>query len=162
MADASERSSERSAHAIYGMIIITSALVADRLHLEDTLTALFVVWGAGIVLLLAHIYSAFVAETGTRGKWLTHSEQHLLIVDNVPVLTAMVVPTVLISLAGVGLMELRIAVDISIVSAVVALFAVGLHQSRQAGASAVSQLALGTLGAVVGLLVIALEVLLGH
>ena len=48
-----EHEIERSSHAIYGLIIITSSLVADRAVAEDALTSLLVLWGAGIVLVLA-------------------------------------------------------------------------------------------------------------
>ena len=48
-----EHHSERSSHAIYGLIIITSALVADREHAADALTSLTVLWRAGLVLVLA-------------------------------------------------------------------------------------------------------------
>ena len=157
-----ERRSERSAHAIYGLIIITSALVADREHVDDPLTALAVVWGAGLVLLLAHLYSAFVGEAGTRGRLLSHAERHLLIADNVPVLWSIVTPTILIALAGLGLIELALAIDISIVAAVLGLLVVGVLQSRQSGASVATQAVIGFIGVVVGVIVIVLEVAVGH
>jgi hypothetical protein len=157
-----EHRSERSSHAIYGLIIITSALVADREHVDDPLTALLVVWGAGIVLLLAHLYSAFVGETGSKGRWLSHAERHLLIADNVPVLWSIVVPTVLFTLAGLGAMELAVAIDVSIVAAVLGLFVVGVIQSRQSGAPVATQAAIGVIGVIVGIIVIVLEVALGH
>ncbi len=157
-----EKRSERSAHAIYGLIIVTSALVADRHYAEDALTSLLVVWGAGIVLLLAHLYSASVAEAGAQGRLLSRTQRQLLVADNLPVLAAVVVPSVLIILAGAGLLELSVAIDISIASAVVALFALGVYQARRGGASLPLQLGVGALGALVGLAVIALEVALAH
>lgn len=159
---AGERRSERSAHAIYGLIIITSALVADREHVDDPLTALGVVWGAGVVLLLAHLYSAFVGEAGTRGRLLSHAERHLLIADNVPVLWSIVTPTVLFTLAALGVMDLALAIDISIIAAVLGLLVVGVLQSRQSGATVSTQVAIGFIGVVVGVAVIVLEVALGH
>lgn len=157
-----EHRSERSSHAIYGLIIITSALVADRLHVDDSRDALLVVWGAGLVLLMAHIYSAFVGEAGTKGRMLSHAERHLLIRDNLPVLWSLAIPTALISLAGLGVLELQVAIDISIVAAVAGLFAIGVIQSRQSGATGVTQLVIGTIGIIVGVIVILLEVALGH
>ena len=157
-----DRRSERSAHAIYGLIIITSALVADREHVDDPATALAVVWGAGVVLLLAHVYSAFVGEAGSKGRLLSHAERHLLIADNVPVLWSIVTPTVLFALAGLGLMDLAVAIDASIVAAVLGLLVVGVLQSRQSGASTATQVGIGFIGVVVGVIVILLEVALGH
>lgn len=161
-AESEEQRSERSAHAIYGLIIITSALVADRELAQDALTSLLVVWGAGVVLLLAHLYSASVAEAGARGRFMSHAERHLLIADNLPVLAAIVVPSVLIILAGVGAMSLSAAIDLSIVTAVVALFIVGAYQARGGGGSVAVQVGIGALGAIVGVAVILLEVILSH
>jgi hypothetical protein len=159
---ASEERGERGAHAIYGLIIVTSALVADRHYAEDALTSLLVVWGAGVVLLLAHLYSASVAEAGAHGHLLSRTERQLLVTDNLPVLAAVVVPSALIAVAGVGLLDLTLAIDLSIASAVVALFALGTYQSRKGGASVRQGLAVGALGALVGLVVIVLEVMLAH
>lgn len=151
---------ERSSHAIYGLIIITAALVADREHDEDALTSLVLLWGAALVLVLAHVYSAAVAEVGVEGHWLSHAERHVLIFDNIPVLTAVIVPTILILAAGLGLVGLDLAIDLSIVTSVAALFVLGAFQARRSGASLGVQLGIGGLGGAVGIVVIALEVFL--
>jgi hypothetical protein len=151
---------EQSAHAIYGLIIITAALVADREGAEDALTSLLVLWGAGLVLILAHVYSAIVGEVGAEGQWLSHAERHVLIVDNIPVLAAIVVPSLLMMVAGLGLISLDLAIDLSIVLSVAGLFALGTYQARRSGASVGVQLGVGALGGAVGIVVIALEVYL--
>ena len=150
---------ERSSHAIYGLIIITAALVADREFARDALESLAGLWSAGIILVLAHVYSAAVAEVGAKGRWLSHAEQHVLIVDNVPVLAALVAPTILLLLAAAEAISLQLAIDASIALAVVALFAVGFIQTRQQGASVVLQIGIGALGAVIGAVIILLEAL---
>jgi hypothetical protein len=157
-----EQRDERSAHAIYGLIIITSTLVADRLVSEDPLQSLALVWGAGIVLLLAHVYSAAVAEAGGRGRWLNHAERHLLIVDNVPVLAALIAPTVLLLAAELGIMELRAALDLAVLFSIGALFVVGAFQARRQGASLGVQMTLGLMGGIIGAAVVLLEVWMGH
>ena len=155
-----KQQAERSAHAIYGLIIITSALVADREGAEDALTALLALWGAGLILILAHVYSAIVAEAGAEGRLLSHAERHVLIVDNIPVLAAVVVPSVLIMAAGLGLIDLDFAIDLSILTSVAALFALGAYQARRGGASVAVQLGVGVLGGAGGVVVIVLEVVL--
>ena len=162
MDDLPGQSSERSAHAIYGLIIVTSALVADRELALDAASSLAVVWGAGVVLLLAHLYAATLAAVGARGRLLTHAQRHLLIADNVPVLAAVVLPTSLIGLAGLGAIDLGVAIDLSIAGAGVALFAVGLRQAQAAGLSRAGQIGLGVLGVLMGVVVIVLEVGLSH
>jgi hypothetical protein len=161
-AQTNERRTERSAHAIYGLIIVTAALVADREFAEDAWTSLVVVWGAGVVLLLAHLYAAIVAEAGTRGRLSSHAERHLLIADNLPLLSSVLLPTVLLTLSGLGLLELRSAIDLSIAAAIVALFAVGAYQGRASGSSVAVWVAVGMLGAAMGAAIILLEVMLAH
>ena len=117
-------------------------------------------WGAGLVLIVAHVYSAIVAEVGAEGTWLSHTERHVLIVDNIPVLAAVVVPSILIMVAGLGLVSLDVALDLSIVLSLTALFALGAYQARRSGATLGVQIGIGALGGIVGIFVIALEVLL--
>lgn len=157
-----EHEMERSSHAVYGLIIITSSLVADRAVADDALTSLLVLLGAGVVLILAHLYSAAVAEVGEKGRWLTHRERHVLIADNVPVLAAVVLPSLLVIAAAIGWLELAVALDIAIIVSVTALFVVGVYQARRQGASTAVQAGLGTLGGVIGIVVILMEVLLVH
>lgn len=157
-----EHRTERSAHAIYGLIIVTAALVADREFAEDALTALLTVWGAGLVLLCAHVYSALVAEVDIRGRLPSYAERNVLIADNLPLLAAVVVPTVLLIAAGIGLMHLDLAIILSIVAAIAALFAVGAYQAGRSRASMAMRIAVGAVGAGLGVAVILLEVVLAH
>jgi len=157
-----EHEIERSSHALYGLVIITAILVAEREAATDALTSLLVLWGAGVVLLLAHLYAAAVAQAGERGRWLSHVERHFLVSDNIPVLAALAVPSVFIVLAGLGVFDLAVAIDVSIVGSIVALFAVGAYQAHKQGASPALKLGVGILGAITGLVVILLEVALSH
>jgi hypothetical protein len=157
-----ERRRERSAHAIYGLIIVTAALVADRELAHDALTALVTVWGAGLVLLSAHVYSALVGEVDTTGRLPSYAERHVLVADNLPLLTSVVVPTVLLVAAGLGLIDLDLAIGLSIAVAIGALFAVGTYQAARSGASMAMCVVVGAIGAGLGVAVILLEVLLAH
>jgi hypothetical protein len=156
------REVERSSHAIYGLVIITATLVADREHASDALVSMLVLWGAALVLLLAHTYSALIAELGTTGHRLTYVERHVLIGDNIPVAASVVVPTVLLIAAAVGLMDLRLAIDLSILLSIVSLCAVGAYQARRGQASLGRQLGIALLGGSLGVVVILAEVTLSH
>jgi hypothetical protein len=158
--DQKERAAERSAHAIYGLIIITSALVADREAAQDIASSLTLLWGAGLVLIVAHLYSAIIAEVGEDGAWLSYAQRHVLIVDNIPVLAALVLPSLLILASGPGGLSLDRALDLSVALSVATLFALGAYQARGNGATLQVQLGLGTLGGIIGVFVIALEVFL--
>jgi len=160
--DTVERAVERSSHAVYGLIIITATLVADRLYATNALESLVTLWGATLVLVLAHTYSAYVAELGLRGHRLTYVQRHVLILDNIPLAAAVVVPTILLVAAGLGLLGLAMAIDLSIVLSIVALFGLGAFQARQQGAPLRNQLAIGALGGGLGLIIIFAEVAFAH
>lgn len=160
--DHEEQVVERSSHAIYGLVIITATLVADRVHAEDAWISMLVLWGAALVLLLAHVYSSLIARLSTTDRRLTYAERHLLIVDNIPVVASVLLPTVLLIGAGLGIIELWVAIDLSILLSVASLFAVGMVQARKQHAPLAHQLLIGALGAGLGVIVIVAEVALSH
>ena len=92
----------------------------------------------------------------------SHTQRHVLIVDNIPVLAAVVMPSILIMVAGLGLVSLDVALDASVVLSLTALYALGAYQARRSGATLGMQIGIGALGGIVGIFVIALEVLLEH
>jgi hypothetical protein len=157
-----EREVERSSHAIYGLIIITATLVADREHAESALISMLVLWGAALVLVLAHVYSGLISRLGSADRRLTYAERHVLVIDNIPVAASVLLPTILLIAAGLGLMDLRVAIDLSILLSVASLFAVGLYQARKQGAPVAHQIAIGALGAGLGVIVVIAEVTLSH
>ena len=160
--DQEERAVERSSHAIYGLIIITATLVADRSYAENAWVSMVVLWGAALVLLLAHVYSSLIARLSSSDRRLTYAERHLLIVDNIPVAASVILPTMLLVAAGLGIVGLWVAIDLSILLSVGSLFAVGMYQARKQGAPLAHQLAIGALGAALGVIVIIAEVTLSH
>lgn len=153
---------ERSSHAVYGLIIITATLVADRVFAEDAIKSLLALWGAAAVLALAHVYSAAVAEIGEKGRWLTHTERHVLIADNIPVLAAVIVPSILLLASVVGWLDLTVALNLSVVLSVAGLFIVGVYQARGQQASTAVQVGLGSFGGLIGIIIIVLEVAFAH
>lgn len=156
------RLEERSSHAVYGLIIVTATLVADRLYATDALISLAVLWTSVLVLVLAHTYSALIAELGQRGRRLTYLERHVLIGDNIPLGTAVIVPTILLVAAALGWLELAVAIDLSIIVSLAALFVVGAYQTRKTGAPLSHQFAVGLVGGGLGLIVVIAEVALAH
>ena len=156
------RREERGSHAVYGLVIVTATLVADRLYATDALMSLLMLWGSVLVLVVAHTYSALIAEVGRRGRWLTHVERHVLIRDNTPLAAAVVLPTILLLAAGLGWISLTAAMDLSVLLSMASLFALGAHQARTVGAPLSHQLAVGLVGGALGMIVVAAEVVLAH
>ena len=148
---------ERFAHAIYGLIIVTAVLVAEAEHVTDPLDALLIVLGTGIVLMLAHTYVAVAAERTLIRHRLESGERVEVLVDNVPVLIAVVGPAGLFIAAEAGAIEIETAFTLAIAFSVVALYAIGVFEGRRIGYSWARSLLVGLAGGLIGAAIILVE-----
>ena len=130
---AAEHAAERFSHALYGLIIITATLVAERLHVENARDALGLLLGTAFVLLLVHTYTAVMAVRYVEGHPLGTLGRRLVVRDNLPLLAAVVVPAISFVLAGLGALDLLAAYRISIGFCLIALAGLGLYQGRAGG-----------------------------
>ena len=158
MPEVSARSrAERLSHALYGLIIITATLVVESGHVEDVDEAMVLLLTTALVLLLAHTYSAYLAERAVEGKPLSRAAARLVVADNVPVLSAIVVPGALFIAAGIGWMELPVAYGLSIGFTIASLFALGIYEAYVAEMRGIRVLASGVGAAAIGLLMVGIE-----
>lgn len=156
---AAEHRAERFSHALYGLVIITATLIAERLHVESAGDALGLLLGTALVLLLVHTYTAVMAARYVEGHPLGVLGRRLVVQDNVPVLAAVVVPAISFILAGGGAFELLTAYRISIAFCLVALAGLGLFQGRISGLGWGRSLLSAVAAAGIGLLMVMVEVM---
>ena len=151
------RSAERLSHALYGLIIVTATLVAEKRHVAEVADALGLLFGTALVLLLAHTYSAVVAERTIEGHSLGTVGRRIIVKDNLPVLFAIVGPALLFILAGFGAMDLQTAYAAAIMFSLAALFGLGLYEGRAASMSWPMSILSGTAAGAIGVIVVAFE-----
>lgn len=151
------RRSERLSHALYGLIIVTATLVVERSHVTEVADALALLLGTALVLLLAHTYTAVIAERTVSGHGLGSVGRRLVVEDNLPVLMAIIVPALLFLLSGAGALALHTAYTASILFSLVALFALGVSEGRTASMGWPASILSGTVAGAIGLLVVAVE-----
>ena len=151
------RRAERLSHALYGLIIVTATLGAERGHVTEVVDALGLLLGTALVLLLAHTYSAVMAERAVEGHSLGSVGRRIVVEDNLPVLFAIAVPALLFVLAGLDVMTLQTAYIASIVSSLLALFGLGLYEGRTASMGWGHSILSGAAAGSIGLIVIAFE-----
>jgi hypothetical protein len=151
------RKAERLSHALYGLIIVTATLVAERLHVTEVTDALGLLLGTALVLLLAHTYSSVMAERAVEGRPLGNAERHLEVKDNLPVLLSIVVPGALFLLAGADVMTLRRAYGLAIVFTLISLFGLGLYEGRRASMGWIHSVLSGAAAGAIGIVVVAFE-----
>ena len=151
------RRAERLSHALYGLIIVTATLGAEKEHVTEVVDALSLLLATALVLLLAHTYSAVMAERTVEGRSLGSIGRRMVVADNIPVLSAVVVPAILFTLAGADVMTLQTAYAIAIVFSLAALFGVGLYEGRRASMGWFHSLLSGAAAGTIGVIVVAIE-----
>jgi hypothetical protein len=157
---ARQHQTEQFNHALYGLIIVTAALVAERLHVTEPLEALAILLSTGLVLFLAHTYSEALAVRAVERHKLGVTGRRMVVIDNAPVVAAIVVPSLLFVLAQLDVLTLRVAYAISIVFSLGALIAHGAYQGWLASNHKGQAALYGALAGGLGILVIAIEVVL--
>ena len=150
----------RLSHAIYGGIIVTAAIVAEWGHVEEASEVIGLLIVTGIVLFLAHTYSALIVGETDEAEIAPARQLMRTARDEVSVVFAVAVPVVLFLLAELEVIGLKTAFRLSVGFMLVFLFTIGFAHSRGAGRSAWVSVALGLVGTALGLFVVVLESLL--
>jgi hypothetical protein len=158
---ASVHQAERLSHGLYGLIIVTAALGAERVHVTKAADAFALLLSTAFVLLLAHTYSAWMAERSVEGGKLGAVARRTVVIDNLPVTGAVVVPMVLFSLVGLGVMELQMAYRGAIAFSLAALFAVGVYQGRASSMGWLHSILSGAAAGSIGVFVVVIEAFFG-
>jgi hypothetical protein len=151
------RRAERLSHALYGLIIVTATLVAEKSHVTEVGDALGLLLGTALVLLLAHTYSSVMAERAVEGGSLGSVGRRMIVEDNLPVLLAIAVPAVLFLLAGADVMMLDTAYTAAIAFSLVALFGLGIYEGREASLNWFHSILSGAAAGAIGVIVVAFE-----
>jgi hypothetical protein len=148
---------ERFSHALYGLIIITATLAAERSYVESATDALALLAGTALVLLLVHTYTGVMAARSVEGHPLGAVGRKIVVEDNIPVVAAVAVPAVTFVFAGAGTIELLTAYRISIGFSLVALAGLGLYQGRKSGLNWSISVLSGVAAGAIGLLMVFVE-----
>jgi hypothetical protein len=151
------REAERLSHALYGLIIVTAALGAERVHITVASEALAVLLSTAMVLVLAHTYSAAMAERAVSGASLGKVGRRMVVVDNLPVLSAVIVPSILFMLAGADVITLQAGYRAAIIFSLAVLFGVGLYEGRRASMGWTYSILSGAAAGAIGMIVVAIE-----
>jgi hypothetical protein len=154
-----ETQAERLNHALYGLIIVTATLVAEREHVDSAGGAIALLLGTALVLLLAHTYSAAMAARAVDGHALGTAGRRLVALNNIPVLLAIAVPVLLFVLTGLEVISLTTAYRLSIATSLAALFGLGVYEGREASMTWPKAVLSGIAAGAIGILVIGVEAL---
>jgi len=152
---------ERLSLGLYGLIIVTATLGAERAHVTNAADAFVLLLSTAFVLVLAHTYSAWMAERAMERGRLSMAERRIVIVDNLPVAGAIVIPLFLFALVGLGVLELRLAYSAAIAVSLSALFGLGVYQGRLASMNWLHSVFSGAAAGSIGVIVVVIEAFIG-
>ena len=150
---------ELLSHALYGLIIVTATLVAEKEHISEPAEALAILASVTLVLLLAHTYSSWLAEQVVETGKLGKIGRRMVVKDNLPLAAAILVPALSFGLAWLGILTMQTAYVLSIAFSLLALTGLGLYQGRAAAMGWRHTVSSGGAAAAIGLVVIAIETL---
>jgi hypothetical protein len=147
------------AGAIYGLILATSVIAVSRQYTHDAgVTAITVVVTAS-VFWLAHVYAGVLAS----GLQLRHmprwDEVRHIFDEQWPLVQAGILPTAILVLGPVGILEDDTAQTAAIAACLVELGAIGLLVARAAGARGILVAVSGAISLSFGVVVIVLKIL---
>ena len=151
------------AGTVYGTIIVLSVLAAGARSFRHQLWRLDVIAAiSAIVLWLAHVYSHGLGESLHRGRRLTADELLAIARREYSIVLAAIPPVVVVGLGAVTLVHPATALALAFGIGVVTLGAQGLRYAQLERMSPGGTLVTVTLNLLLGLAIVAAEVLITH
>lgn len=152
----------RSTKAIYGIILISAALIGFQLHESNPATIAVKVFFAGLVIVLAEVYSEILGEKIKRKKELTRLERREIIGDATVISSVATYPLIIFLLSALGLYSVEFAFELSYALGIVGLGLFGYVAACAAGDSKQLAIRKAVLTAFVGIIVILVKYSFGH
>ena len=154
---------ETIAGTVYGTIIVMSVIAAGAHAYEHHLWRLIALaGGSAVVLWLAHVYSHALGESLTLSRRITVEETASIARREFAVIAAAIIPLIAVALGATGLLAERTAVQLALWLGVVTLAAQGIRYARLENLRPVATFVTVSLNLVIGLALVALEVLVAH
>lgn len=153
----SQRRAEQISHAIYGTIIVTALLVTLQDHGFTADEVIAAIVSTAVALFFAHVYASGLGRRMVARRRPERTEVKALVVDNLPLLVAVLSPILVLVLAAAGLFSVETALTIAIAVGLVSLFAMGFGFGKTTDHGLPASLGLGVSSAGAGAVIVALE-----
>jgi hypothetical protein len=157
-----KRESGGIAGALYGTIIVMATIAAGSGAQTDTSRLAAIVTVTVLVLWLAHVYSHVIAESLEQERRLDRAEFAAVARREWSMVAAAVAPVTFLVLGDLGVFEDGTAIRIALGVGVATLGVAGWRYARLERMGHVGTVAAVTVNVVLGLVIVALEVLLAH
>jgi hypothetical protein len=151
------------AGTVYGTIIVMSVLAAGAKPYKHSLWRLGVLAGtSAVVLWLAHVYSHGLGESLNIGRRLTMAELGSVARREYAIVLAAVPPVIAVMLGAAGVVSQPVSLWLAFGSGVITLTAQGFRYAKLERLGLMGTLFTVTLNVVLGLSIVAFEVLIAH
>lgn len=147
---------EQLTNAVYGSILVTAFLGAVDASVASAVEILVEMVLASFVLFVAHTYSSLLATGVVEHGELGHHAGSV-VRNQVPLVTVVAVPSLLLLPAAVGLLPLELAIGLALGVEIAGLFGLGYLLAAESGRSTAGSAVAGALGAGLGMVVVGLE-----
>ena len=146
--------------AVYGSLLVTTLIAVQWYHdLSVTFLGLSLIISV-VVFWLTHVWAGIVNRR-IHGS-IDRSEAMTIAGDEAPMLTAAIIPTLLLGLAYLGIVPVDTAVALALLASLAQLFVWGLAVGRSAHASWPFALGIATVDCALGIAIVILKVMVIH
>ena len=153
---------ERLSHAVYGLILLTAGVGELWAHDEDPAVSAALIFGGAVVLVIAHSYSAFVANMATHDGLPPSSARVKNALDQLTLAIPAAMAVGIMLLAEADVIGLNAAYTATITLSLLALFALGVLIGHHRRWPVPATLVLGLVTAAIGGAVVAVEAAAAH
>lgn len=148
---------------IYATLALLAVLISIDTDHYEPLKALFLICGTILSLWAASIVATQMSRRVVFGPKLdAKAEQERQLRRHAPMLATLIFPAFMIGLSMTGIISLGVAIDVSIISALVLLATWSISSARSLSIAKVPIFLLVILELLIGLAVVGLKVVIGH
>lgn len=155
-------SQNRIAGYVYGTIAVMGALAAGSSAHTDSWRLVTIAASTVLVLWIAHVYSHLLAESISAGRRFDRAELINVMRRELPIALAAVGPIAALVLGAAGVLADTTAIRLALGIGVATLAMQGLRYAGVAGFSRAGTIVAVAVNVSLGLVIVALEVALGH
>lgn len=155
-------SGTRTTKAVYGIVLITAALISFQLHEHDPAAIALKIFLAAIVIVAAEVYAEFLGEKIRLKRSLSKQERREIVDDTMVISSVSLYPVVVFLLSATHLYDVEVAFMLSYLLSLIGLGAFGYLASRSAGMTREQSIVRASIAVAIGLAVIMLKYSFGH
>lgn len=153
---------ERSAKAIYGLILITATLIGLKSSTSAQLNVAVETFAAAFIIVIAEVFSEIIGKKIEHKRNLSTQERKDIIDNTMTIALSTVYPTIIFVLSWLGLYSITSAFILALAFGIIGLGAFGYISARSIGHSIIKALAEAVIICIIGSAIILVKYYVWH